>query len=405
MGSNGKQSRSALPVAVDAMGGDLGLDVQVEGAISAFLEHQVPSVLVGPKADLQSRLDALGAGDIPVTLCDAPDVISMDDSPAKAVRRKPKSSLCVAYDLVRKGKAAAILSSGNSGAMMAAGTMKLGLLPGIERPAIAALMPVATNGNPNVILDVGANVDCHAQNLVQFALMGAIYHSSLFESDQPRVALLSNGKEASKGTDRIRSASMILSQLSQCNYVGYVEGRDVTSDAADVIVCDGFVGNVLLKSMEGCVRFIAGQIRDEGRKSFVSRLGLGLSKGLFKRLFNEKFDYTAHGGAPLLGLNGLAVVLHGSSDKRAVKNAIRFAETFVKNQMTEKIGAALSQLDEELPQLDGAVFSGVFGATGLGNGTDSSKAKKTPDEVPEEEVADSTPATKGNLDVSTEGRK
>ena len=397
--------RECLPVAVDAMGGDLGLEVQVEGAIAAYREHDVGSILVGPEQDLRSTLERFGATELPISIRNATEVIRMDDSPAKAVRRKPDSSLLVAYNLVDSGEASAVLSSGNSGAMMAAGTMIFGLLPGIERPAIATLMPVAKNGCPNVILDVGANVDCHAHNLVQFALMGAIYHSSLFNSEQPRVALLSNGAEATKGTDKIRTASMILSQLPQCNYVGYVEGRDVTSNAADVVVCDGFVGNVLLKAMEGCVRFIAGQIIDEGRKGLLSRVGLGLSRGLLHRLFNEKFDYTAHGGAPLLGLDGLAVVLHGSSDWRAVKNALRFADAFVQSEMTEKIAAALAQLDEELPQLDGAVLTGVFGGRELERAKEESKAKKEKEPTTESVTKDSAPAAELGAELSTEGTK
>lgn len=381
VGTKVREASSALPVAVDAMGGDLGLAVQIEGAVAAWKEYGAKSVLVGPESDIRSKLDALGAADVPVGVRNAEEIITMEDSPAKAVRRKPNSSLCVAYDLVKRGEASAVLSSGNSGAMMAAGTMLFGLLPGIERPAIATLMPVSGNGTANVVLDVGANVDCHAQNLVQFALMGAIYHTSLFGTKEPRIALLSNGAEATKGTDKIRTASMILSQLPHCNYVGYVEGRDVTTRAADVIVCDGFVGNVLLKAMEGCVRFIAEQIVNEGKSGLFNRIGMGLSKGMYRRLFHEKFDYTSHGGAPLLGLSRLAVVLHGSSDYRAVKNAIRFAHSFVESEMTEKIAAALTQLEEELPQLDGAVLTGVFGGREMrkaeGEGKDSRPAKES----------------------------
>lgn len=352
---------NSLPLAVDVMGGDLGPSVQVEGAVDAFKQWNLPSILVGRKQEIDAILAGLGAKDLPLTVVDAAQIITMDDSPARAVRRKPNSSLCVAYELVEQGKASGMLSSGNSGAMMAAGTMICGLLPGIERPAITTLMPVEGNHTPNVILDVGANVDCHAHNLVQFALMGSIYHSSLFESGKPTVALLSNGSEPGKGTDKIRSAAMILQQLPSCNYVGYVEGRDVLTTKANVVVCDGFVGNVLLKALEGCVRFVAHQIKDEGQRGdIVSRIGLFLSKGLLRRLFYEKFDYSAYGGAPLLGLRKLAVVLHGSSDSRAVKNAIRFGYCFVESKMTERIASALAQLEEDLAQLDGVSISGLF---------------------------------------------
>lgn len=353
--------RPELPVAVDAMGGDHGPSVQVQGVLEAYKEFGARSILVGPEQELKQIIASLGGQNHGVEVVDAPEVITMEESPAKAVRRKPNSSLCVAYSLVQSGRASAILSSGNSGAMMAAGRFICGLLPGIERPAIATLIPVAGNGRPNVILDSGANVDCHAQNLVQFAVMGAIYYTSLFDEPQPKVALLSNGTESSKGTDIIRAASLILARLDWINYVGYVEGRDVTAERANVIACDGFVGNVLLKSMEGCVRLIYQQLRHEGSKGMLRRLGLGLSRGMLRDVFAHKFDYTAYGGAPLLGLRHLAVVLHGSSDSRAVKNAVRLAHSFSVSGMTERIRSALMQLDEGMPDIDSEILSGVFG--------------------------------------------
>ncbi|MCL4144652.1 UNVERIFIED_CONTAM: hypothetical protein GTU68_040607 [Idotea baltica] len=215
--------------------------------------------------------------------------------------------------------------------------MLCGLLPGIERPAIATLIPTKGKDRPNIILDVGANVDCHAQNLLQFALMGSVYHESLFQVERPRVALLSNGSEASKGTDKIRAAASTLSAQKLCNYVGYAEGRDVMTDIADVIVCDGFVGNVLLKGMEGCAALIAESLVQEGS---------------LKRLFRERFDYTSYGGAPLLGLSELAVVLHGSSDARAVENAVRFARTFAECEMIDKIQSVLARLDDDVPEVN-----------------------------------------------------
>lgn len=349
-----------LPVAVDATGGDLGIDVQVEGAILACREFGVPSILVGPEDALRARLQMLGAGDLPIRIKHAPHTITMDDSPARAVRRKPDSSLCVACNLVAQGQASAVISAGNSGAMMAAGTLIFGLIPGIERPAIAALIPVAGDGAPTIVLDSGANIDCRATNLVQFALMGSIYCSSLMGIARPRVALLSNGSEPSKGTDIIRAAAMILSQVDAVNYVGYVEGRDVATGAAHVIVCDGFVGNVMLKSMEGAVRLVAEQLRHEAKKGVMRRLGLGLARGVLKDVFLERFDYTAHGGAPLLGLTKLGLVLHGSSDARAVKNAIRVADNFARSKMAEKITVAMAQLDERLPLSAEEILSGMF---------------------------------------------
>lgn len=343
---------SQLPVAVDAMGGDHGLAVQVEGALQAWREYGIKSLLVGPENDLRARLSALGGIDSPLEIIDAPEVVTMDESPVRAVRKKPNSSLCVAYEQVQQGRASSIISAGHSGAMMAAGRLLCGLLPGIERPAIATLIPVAGDGQPNVVLDSGANIDSHAQNLVQFAIMGSIYHTSLFGKKDPRVALLSNGTEPSKGTDIIRTASAIMSGLSVINYIGYVEARDVPKQVADVIVCDGFVGNVLLKAMEGCVRLIYDQLRHEARRSVFNWFGMALSRRLYKQVFLEKFDYTAYGGAPLLGLNQLALVLHGSSDARAVKNAIRVADNFARLEMIERIRKTLSQLEDSMPLLD-----------------------------------------------------
>ena len=344
------------PIAVDTMGGDKSLSVQVEGAIQATKEFGSRVILVGPEADLRRSLDSYTGNPRYLEIVHAPDVITMEDSPTRAVRKKPDSSLCVAYNLVEDGKASAILSSGNSGAMMAAGRIICGLLPGIERAAIATLIPVAGDGLPNVVLDSGANVECHAHHLVQFAVMGSVYYECLFaenrrltngaKPNKPKVALLSNGEEPTKGTDIIRAAYAVLTEMRGINFVGFIEGRDVPANVADVIVCDGLVGNVLLKGMEGCVKLFFEQLMHEGKKSLLGKIALGLSKSTYKRVFREKFDYTNYGGAPLLGLRKLAVVLHGSSDSRAVRNAIKIADTFNKLDMTDKIAHELGQLDE-----------------------------------------------------------
>lgn len=351
-----------LPVAVDAMGSDLGPKVMVEGAIQANKEIGASSILVGPKEELTSILNSFGAQDLPIYIRHAPQVIEMDDSPVRAVRRKPDSSLCVAYDLLNRSEVSAMLSAGNSGAMMAAGKMLCGLVPGIERPAIATILPVPGEGRPNVVLDSGANVDCHAQNLVQFAIMGSIYYSSLFGVSSPRVGLLSNGSEPSKGTDIVRAAALTLSQLDSINYIGFVEGRDATIDKVDVVVCDGFVGNVLLKATEGAVRLVYEQLKHEAKRGILRKLGIGLFRGALKEVFTNKFDYTSYGGAPLLGLNKLAFVLHGSSDARAVKSAISLAHTFATNGMTQKIIQELTSLED---RLHGISDEGVISLKGL----------------------------------------
>jgi glycerol-3-phosphate acyltransferase PlsX len=381
MAINGKLPAltSTLPCAVDTMGGDLGLSVQVEGAVSAFKEFGAKSILVGPKEELSQKLDSLGAKNHPISIHHAPDVITMEDSPVRAVRRKPEASLCVAFGLLRDGLASSVLSSGNSGAMMAAGRLICGLLPGIERPAIATLIPTAGGGNPNVVLDSGANVDCHAQNLVQFAVMGSIYYASLFGDSRPRVGILSNGTEPSKGNDITRGAALFLSQMESINYVGYVEGRDIAQNIADIVVCDGFIGNVVLKTMEGMVKLIGQELKNESRKGLLEKLGLALSKPALRRIFVERFDHSAQGGAPLLGLNKLALVLHGSSDSRSVKNALHIAENFAKNRMTEKIAAALTNLDDSMTEFAGDFVPGMFSGK-INNDKNHSGARVTADQ-------------------------
>jgi len=375
-GSDVPARPKVLPVALDAMGSDKGPKVIVEGALQAAKDLDLSSILVGPKDELESLFDSFGVSkasnkELPIYIHHASQVIEMGDSPARAVRRKSDSSLAVAYNLLEQQKVSAMLSAGNSGAMMAAGRMICGLVPGIERPAIATIMPVPGDGRPNVILDTGANVDCHAQNLVQFAVMGSIYYNSLFGEDFPRVGLLSNGSEKSKGTDIIRAAASTLSQLGSINYIGFVEGRDATVDKVDVIVCDGFVGNVLLKASEGVVRLVYEQLMIEANSGLLGKIGLGFLKGALKRVFAQKFDYSAYGGSPLLGLNNLAFVLHGSSDARAVKNAVRTAHAFASCGMTQKITQEMIRLDEILVSGEGdELFTDMFSSgTVLSNTT------------------------------------
>ena len=355
----GTEADSNHRVAVDVMGGDNGPEVRVEGAVQAFHEFNIESTLVGPESSIKDLLKSFGAEKLPLSIIHAPDAIEMHESPTKAVRRKPESSICLGYHALNDGTADSFISAGNSGAFMAAGRIISGLLTGIERPAIATLIPVAGEGTPNVILDSGANVDCHAHNLVQFAVMGSVYCTCLFGHEKPKVGLLSNGSERTKGTDILKTAAASLESFSSVNYVGYVEGRDIPTDAADVIVCDGFVGNVVLKAMEGSVQLIFNQLLHESKKNLLRKLALLLSKGSYRDVFKEKFDYSAHGGSPLLGLRKLALVLHGSSDVRAVKNAIRVAGDFSKKRMTDEIAAELALLEERMLDLDGSIFPNV----------------------------------------------
>lgn len=362
-----------LPVAVEVMGGDLGLGVAVEGAVLAAKNLGITSVLVGVETDIKSKLRALGAESDPrLTVSHAGSVITMDESPGIAVRRKSDSSIRVAFELVKEGKACAVVSAGNTGAVMAAGMFVAGSLPGIVRPAIASLIPKASDAPPTVLLDCGANVECHAHQLVQFALMGSYYASSIIGIDNPRVALLSNGSEASKGTDITRSASQILSQLSSINFVGYVEGRDMGGNTVDVVVCDGFVGNVLLKAMEGTVELVVDAIRHHVDKSPRGKVGMWLAKPLLRAVFKEKLDPSAYGGAPLLGLKTVAVVCHGASTARGIMNGIRVTHKFAQDGMVARIGASLSAYESGVST---GYEDGMWGR--VGQSFDKVKGKKS----------------------------
>jgi len=336
-----------LPVAVDAMGGDHGPDVVVDGVVAAARELNLNSILIGTESILSARLRAVGAASDPrISVQNASEVVTMEDAPSVAIRNKRDSSLIVAYNLVKDGKACAIVSPGNTGAMMAAGVFISGTLPGIVRPAIATLIPKVGDLPPTVLLDSGANVDCHASQLVQFALMGSFYAQAILPCSQPRVALLSNGSESTKGTDVLRSTALMLSNMPGIKFVGYLEGRDIPKDRADVIVCDGFVGNIVLKAMEGSVELVFDSIRHCVEKSGQGKLAMWLAKPIFKSLFRDKLDPSAYGGAPLLGLNDIAIVCHGSSDGRAIMNAVRVAHKSHQESLIEHMAEALSSVDD-----------------------------------------------------------
>jgi glycerol-3-phosphate acyltransferase PlsX len=344
---------SPLPVAVDAMGGDHGPSVVVEGAVAAAREWGIRSILVGRNDELGAILSQLGASaEQLISVQHASEVISMDDSPSVAIRGKLDASVRVAFQLVKDGKACAVVSPGNTGAMMAAGIAVCGILPGVFRPAISSLIPRPGALKPLVLLDSGANVDCNAQQLVQFALMGKYYAITALGVGNPRVALLSNGSEPSKGTDVIRAAGRTLSEMPELNFVGYVEGRDLPRDSADVVVCDGFVGNVVLKAMEGTVELVFDSLRAHVKGNLRGKVGMWLAKPLFKSLFREKLDPSAYGGAPLLGLSQVGIVCHGSANSRAIKNAVRAAHRFATEGLVPKIADALTELE-------GGAVSGV----------------------------------------------
>lgn len=346
-------ANGALPVAVDAMGGDHGPKVVVEGAVMAARRYGISSIIVGNQEQLDPLLSKYSSADRALlSVHHASQFIQMDESPGLAIRGKPDSSIRVAFELVGAGKASAVVSSGNTGAIMAAGVFVGGTLPGVARPAIASLIPKGIGATPTVLLDSGANTGCQAFQLVQFALMGHQYAKAALGVESPRVALLSNGTEVSKGNDIIRSAAMMLSEVEGLNFKGYVEGRDIARDVVDVVVCDGFVGNIVLKAMEGSVSLVIDSMKVAMEKSLRAKFGLWLAKPVLKSVFKDKLDPSAYGGAPLLGLGQIAIKCHGASTSRAVMNGIRVAQKFVDESVLQQLHTALSHLDSKIGPVD-----------------------------------------------------
>ncbi len=323
-----------MRIAVDAMGGDHAPAEIIKGAVAAAAGDKIPVILVGEESIIETELKRYRYPQEAVAILHAPEVIAMDDHPASAVRRKKDSSLVAATRLVKEGEAAAIISAGNTGAQMAAAIFAFGRLPGIERPAIATVIPSPIG--PKVLIDSGANVDDKASHLVQFAYLGSRYAGQVLHIGRPRVALLSVGSEATKGTEAVIEAHQILAKTGALNFVGNVEGRDFLTADVDVIVCDGFVGNIALKLTEGIVFTIVGMIKEELKRNPLRMLGGVLVKPALRGLLC-KLDYTEYGGAPLLGVNGLSIICHGSSRARAIRNAIRFANRAVQENFTESL--------------------------------------------------------------------
>jgi phosphate acyltransferase len=324
-------------IAVDAMGGDHAPAVVVEGALLAAQELSADVVLVGPKDAIHRELARLAAERFPaVATVSASQVVNMDESPSTALRKKD-SSMKVAFELMKRGEVQAVVSAGNSGAMMAIGMLVMGTLPQVARPAILAVVPGAAKGT--VIIDAGANVDCKPRQLLQFGIMGSVYAEHALGIANPKVGILSNGEEDSKGNELTRAASELLA-AAPLDYVGYVEGRDFFNGKVDVIVCDGFTGNVALKTMEGVASFAGEVLKTAFNKNLSSRVGYLMSRKSLREAY-RRLDYAEYGGAPLLGLDGVAIIAHGGSSPRALKNAIRVASESVSHDVNGRIGAAL----------------------------------------------------------------
>jgi glycerol-3-phosphate acyltransferase PlsX len=324
------------------MGSDRAPKPEIEGSIHAARNYGVHVLLVGPEAALQEELSRYSAArDLPIGIVHASEVITMDDKAVQAVRAKRDSSMRVGLRLVREGQAQGFVTAGNTGAAMATAKMVLGAIPGVDRPALAAVFPTAL-GTAAELLDVGANVDCKPENLEQFAVMGEIYFRSMFGTRRPRVGLLSIGEEESKGNELTREAFHLLKKLP-LNFVGNVEGRDLYGGKVDVIVADGFVGNVALKVSEGVANLVRYTLKETLKATITRQVGYLLSRSAFAD-FKKRLDHTEYGGAPLLGVKGVCFITHGSSNMNAIKNAIRVAAEFADRNINDTIEAELASL-------------------------------------------------------------
>src|SRR5271166_2596826 len=327
-------------IALDAMGADRAPKPEIEGAILAARHYDVEVVLVGKEEVIEGELDLHRFWRrLPISIVDAREVVGMHEKAAQAVRAKRDSSLRVGLRLVRDGKAAGFVTAGNTGAAMATAKMVLGAIPGVDRPALAAVFPTAI-GTVASLLDVGANVDSKAHNLEQFAVMGEIYFRTLFGTKRPRVGLLSIGEEETKGNELTREAFQLLKQLP-LNFVGNVEGRDLYNGEVDVIVADGFVGNVALKISEGVANLVRTALKESLKATITRQVGALLSRSAFTD-FKKRLDHTEYGGAPLLGVKGVCIITHGSSNANAIKNAVRVAAEFSKRGINDSIERGLA---------------------------------------------------------------
>jgi phosphate acyltransferase len=330
-------ARRTVPVAVDAMGGDQAPSAIVLGAIHAARQGQ-EVVLVGPEARVREELAHHRVRGLPISVHHASEVVAMDDHPGQAMRRKKDNSIRVCFDLVKRGEACGMVSAGNSGAVMAAAILVLGRTGAVERPAIITILP-ALKGH-TLMLDGGANVECKASQLVQFGLMGEVFSRRVMGVARPRVAVLSNGEEESKGTEMTRTAAAAL-RRAPIDFRGYCEGRDLLTGEFDVVVTDGFTGNVALKTIEGTARVVAEYVKQALRSSTASKIGGLLAKSALQGL-KQKIDWREVGGAPLVGVDGVGFISHGRSDALAMENAIRRVRAAADARFTAEIAEAVA---------------------------------------------------------------
>ncbi len=332
-----------MKIAVDAMGGDHAPEVIVQGVLRAVDELGVDITLIGDRKAIEAPygIDLKRKG---VCIHHCGEMILMDESPLQAVRRKKDASIRVAFEMVKKGEVDAVVSAGHSGAMMAAAILTLGRIPGIERPAFASTYP-GEKGEV-ILIDVGANVDCRPVQLLQFGFMGHVFAKFCKGVTDPRIGLLSIGEEGRKGNDQVRQAHKLF-QASHLNFVGNVEGRDIFSGEVQVVVCDGFVGNVVLKVMEGMAESLTHIIMKEVKRFLPKTSAGALDPGIFESL-REKLDYAEHGGAPILGIKGVGIVCHGGSSAKAVKNAVKMAMDHVRNNVSDRLAVDIAMVGKDM---------------------------------------------------------
>ena len=338
-------------IAVDAMGGDFGPSVVVPGAVEAARLHDLHVLLVGDTPKIEAELSKIDLANVLFDIVQADDVVHMNEKPSDILRRKKNASIQVACRLVREGAADSVVSAGHSGATVACGMFIMGRLPGVERPALAALLP--TEKNPVVVLDAGANVDCRPYHLSQFGLMGDAFARDLLGYAAPRVSLLSIGEEEGKGNSQVKEAYELLKMAHNLNFIGNAEGRDIFTGDVDVVICDGFVGNVVVKMSEGLAASLVRMLKRVFTSGVMPALGALLARGAFRN-FARTIDYAEYGGAPLLGLQGLAIVCHGRSNARAMTNAIRMSGAFVRKETNARLAETILA-NEELTRFSRAI--------------------------------------------------
>ena len=338
---------ATVRVALDAMGGDKAPGEVMLGAIQAAREYSMGVYLVGREDAIRAELAKHDTSGLDLPIVHTDEVIEMDEHPAAAVRKKKNASMTLALQLVRDGSALGAVSAGNSGAMMAASLFTLKRIEGVDRPALGTVFP--TRDGVSFVLDVGANTDCKPEYLQQFALMGSIYMERIFSVASPRVGLLANGEEETKGNELVLQTHQLLKAHAEAlgiNFIGNIEGRDIPTGGADVVVCDGFVGNVVLKLSEGMAETLLGMLRTQMTSSLPNKLAAAVLQPGLRKVF-RRLDYAEYGGVPLLGINGSAIVAHGRSNAKAIKNALRVARQTAETKVVDAIAGGLSKLQAE----------------------------------------------------------